>query len=87
MVAVVVDATAVVFMTNLAVVPPTGMMTDAGSVAEVDEELSLTVRLPLFGPGCAFSVTTPLELTPPATLVGERVIPITWNGLSVRVVV
>lgn len=68
-VAVTEAATEEVLTVNVAVVAPAATVTEAGTVAEVDEEVSVTLE-PLVGAG-PVRVTVPAELVPPATDVGE----------------
>ena len=89
--AVTVDDAAVVPATvltvNLPVVDPTATETVEATVADFDDEASDTATAPLPEPGTALSVTTPATLVPPVTELGVRVMPVTWNGDRVTVVV
>ena len=70
---------------KVAVVAPAATVTDAGTVALVELELSVTAMPPV---GAApLSVTVPVELVPPRTDVGETVTELSVGGLTVRVTV
>jgi hypothetical protein len=77
------DVTFTVLTVNFPVVclPPTD--TVAGTVASLVEEESLTVTA--FDPTGAFRVTTPAEVFPPTTDVGESDRLTTCIGLTVKV--
>jgi hypothetical protein len=66
----VVALTLAVFTVNVAEVFPAGILTDAGTVAS-DESLDSEIVIPPAGAG-PLSVTVPVELFPPVTLVGLR---------------
>ncbi len=81
--ATVAEFTAVVVTVKVAVVAPAGITMDAGSVALVEFDASVSVEPPV-GAGLVM-VTVPVELTPPATTVGDRVIELCCGGFTVRV--
>jgi len=71
-VAVVFAATARVLIVNVALVAPATIVTDAGTVAEVELLLSAMLSPPV---GAAEPiVAVPVEEMPPTTVVGETVI-------------
>jgi hypothetical protein len=85
MVALVLDATAVVVIVKVPVVAPAAMVTLAGTVAEVELLDSVTTRPPV---GAAEPmVAVPVLELPPATLVGETVSPVKAGGVIVNVAV
>ncbi|HWD38581.1 MAG TPA: hypothetical protein VG944_07010 [Fimbriimonas sp.] len=69
MVAVVLEATAVVVTVNVPVVEPEGTTTELGTVADPELLLSATAK-PVEG-AAEVSVTVPVDDVPPATLVGD----------------
>lgn len=77
--------TAVVETVNVAVVDPAATVTDAGTVALVELELSETVSPPVGA--VPFRVTVPVELVPPTTEVGETVTELRVGALMVNVAV
>lgn len=79
-------ATAAVATVNLPVVAPVATETVAGSVADLEDEVSETETAPLPEPGIALRVTTPATLAPPMTDPGVRDRFVTWKGLRVMVV-
>jgi len=70
---------------NVPVVCPAATVTVAGTVAEVELEVSPTEKPPV-GAG-PFRVTFPVELSPPATLVGVTLTALTTGALIVKVAV
>ena len=72
---------------KVAVRAPTGIETLAGKVMAFDVDASFTEMAPLPVPAGAFSMTVPVELEPPITIVGERLSPVIWNGLTDRIAV
>ncbi len=68
-VTVVLEATATVLTVKLTEDLPTPMLTEAGTVADFELLVSLTVTADAAG---LVSVTVPLEATPPATVDGLR---------------
>ena len=68
---VVLDMTLDVVIVKLAEVAPAGTVTDAGTVAAAFELFSVTTA-PFIG-AARSSVTVPVELFPPTTLVGASV--------------
>jgi hypothetical protein len=81
-VAMVALATALVVIVKLAVVVPAATVTLAGIVADVLLSDKVTTAPPL-GAG-PFSVTVPVELVPPVTVVGFRVKELSAGGLIVN---
>ena len=76
-VAVVFGATAFVVTLNLALTELGGTEQVAGTDAAEEFDESLTRMLPALELGVALRVTTPDELVPPVTVVGESPIEIT----------
>lgn len=66
-------------------VEPEGTVTVAGTVALELFDVRATA-IPPVGAG-PLMVTVPVELEPPVTVVGERVMPVTVGALIVRVAV
>jgi hypothetical protein len=84
-VAVVVVATAVVVIVKFPEVAPAAMVTELGTVALVELLLRLTAKPPV---GAAEPmVAVPVLEVPPATLVGETVMPVSTGGVMVSVAV
>ena len=71
MVAVVEEATVDVETVNVAVLDPAGTVTEPGTVADGLVEIKLMTAPPV--PALAVSVTVPVEVAPPTTVVGESV--------------
>lgn len=83
-VAPVVVLTADVVTVNWPLSTPTGTLTVAGTVADLELELSLTETGPL-EPGSAFRTTSPATFVPPAAVPGDRFRASTSNGVTVSV--
>jgi hypothetical protein len=79
------EATGVVAMAKLTVVAPPGTVTVEGTPAKPESELRGTGK-PAAGAGEP-RCSVPVELTPPTTTVGVRVIERSSGGLTVSVVV
>ena len=80
------DATPNVVTVNVAVEAPDATVTLAGTVAAaVTEDVRVTTAPP--EGALPVSVTVPVELVPPRTLVGERVTDVRAAGVTVRVAV
>lgn len=77
-----VEPTPIVVAVNTPEVLPAAMVTDAGTVALVELEVS-EITLPE-GPAGPFRVTVPVAEVPPVTAVGEMESPETWAGVTVR---
>ena len=82
----VVDATPRVVMVNVVLLEPAGMRMLAGIWAAATLLLLSVTNAPAGG-AAPFSVTVPVELFPPTTLVGDRVKEDKVAGLTVRVAV
>lgn len=82
-VAVTVLVTVVVVTVNVPEVEPAAITKEAGTVALVLLELSVTVTPPE-GAG-PFRLAVPVEEVPPVTVVGDTVIPVKAGGLIVKV--
>jgi hypothetical protein len=85
MVACVDVATAEVATANVAEVAPAGMVTDAGTVAAAELEVSRTTAPPV-GAG-PLRVAVPCAPVPPMTELGETVTPVGGAGSTVSVAV
>ena len=79
------DATGVVVIVNVAEVEPAETTTVVGGVALVDRDVRVTDAPPA-GAG-PFSVTVPVDVSPPRTDVGDTEIAETVAGVIVRVAV
>jgi len=78
------EVTASVVTVNVVLEEPAGTVTDAGTVAaEVMLDDSVTTVPPVGA--LAFNVTVPVDVPPPITLVGFKLIPVNPGMLSVRV--
>jgi hypothetical protein len=78
-------ATAEVATANVAEVAPAGIVTDAGTVAEAELDVSRTTAPPV-GAGPP-RVAVPCALVPPVTELGDTVTPVSGAGSTVRVAV
>ena len=76
-------ATAVVVIVNVAVFEPAGTVTLAGTTALVLPDLRETTSPP--GPAFPLNVTVPVELLPPTTEVGDKVMLVRAAGVMVSV--
>ncbi len=83
--AVVLDATAEVETVKVPAVEPAAMVTEAGTVAEVELLLRATVRPPVGA--AALMDAVPVEEVPPVTLVGARFRPVRVGAVMVKVAV
>lgn len=81
--AVVVAVTDLVVIVKLPDEVPIEIVTEAGIVAAIDDDITVTVIEPLFG--TALSVTVPVEVAPPMTVDGERENEVIVNGVTERV--
>ena len=79
-------ATGLVVTVKLALVPPAGTVTLAGTVAAFVLLLESVTCAPPAGAG-AFSVTVPAEGFPPVTLAGLRASEETIGGITVSVAI
>jgi hypothetical protein len=77
--------TAGVVMLKFTVFAPAGTVTEAGTVANLDEDVSETV-VPPTGAG-PVSVTVPLHVVPPTTGFGEAVSVVGTGGTKVTIAV
>jgi hypothetical protein len=60
--------------------------TDAGTVADFELDATFTETAVPFA-GVALRVTVPVDLAPPPTVLGFKVSPVTWNGITERLAV
>jgi len=84
-VAVTAEATAVVEVRKVAEVAPAATVIDPGKVADVEVEASVTTAPPV-GAG-RLSVTVPVDVFPPTTLVGFKLTPFSKDASTVSVAV
>jgi len=82
MVAVTLDVTAEVEIGNVAELAPAGMIIVAGRVADVLLDARVTVQPPT-GAGPE-SKSVPVELAPPTTVEGDKVIPAKLGAAMIR---